>query len=290
MSRIVCGWFFTLVLMAGLAACTSPGSSMTVAERELLENIVAARPVADRARDAYRNPVDTLEFCELSRGMTVVEVLPGGGWYSRIVAPYLGASGTLHAVNYADRMWSMFGFMNEEFVAARKAQMRNWPEIVTGYGGNGAMAQGFAFEAIGGALERQVDRVLMIRALHNLNRFEAQAGTRSAALADVQRMLKPGGLVCIVQHRAPESASDAWAQGQNGYLKEAAVIAMMEAAGFELLARSEINRNPADKPGEGDNVWRLPPSYRGTSEDPALRAAVDSIGESDRMTLKFIKR
>ena len=102
-------------------------------------------------------------------------------------------------------------------------------------------------------------------------------------------MLKDGGLVGVVQHRAPESASDEWANGSRGYLKQSAVIAMFEDAGFQLVARSEINANPKDQPGEEDIVWRLPPSLRTSQENPELREAMLAIGESDRMTLLFRK-
>jgi len=92
-----------------------------------------------------------------------------------------------------------------------------------------------------------------------------------------------------VQHRAPETASDEWADGSRGYLKQSAVIAMFETAGFQLVSKSEINANPKDKPGADDMVWRLPPSLRSSKEDPALREAMLAIGESDRMTLLFRK-
>jgi predicted methyltransferase len=134
-----------------------------------------------------------------------------------------------------------------------------------------------------------VDRVLLIRALHNLNRFEQVAGTRSQALAAVRGMLKEDGLVGVVQHRLPESAPDEGADGSRGYLKQSAVIDMFENAGFELVASSEINANPKDQPGANDIVWRLPPSLSTSKENPELRAAMEAIGESDRMTLLFRK-
>jgi predicted methyltransferase len=127
----------------------------------------------------------------------------------------------------------------------------------------------------------------MIRALHNINRFEKTAGTRTAALQQVAALLKTGGVVGVVQHRAPADADDDWADGSNGYLKQAAVIAAFEQAGFELIDSSEINANAKDKPVVGDAVWRLPPSLRTADEN---KAAMQAVGESDRMTLKFIKR
>jgi predicted methyltransferase len=128
----------------------------------------------------------------------------------------------------------------------------------------------------------------MIRALHNLNRFQQKAGTSSQALAATHAMLKKDGLVGVVQHRAPATASEEWADGNKGYLNQAAVIAMFAQAGFVLVAQSEINANPLDQPSGEDNVWRLPPSLRGSNEDEQRKAMI-AIGESDRMTLLFRK-
>jgi len=102
-------------------------------------------------------------------------------------------------------------------------------------------------------------------------------------------MLKPDGLVGVEQHRAPETATDAWADGSHGYLKQSAVIAMFEQAGFKLVGTSEINANPKDQPASEDTVWRLPPALRGSEDDPRRREAMLAIGESDRMTLLFRK-
>ena len=94
----------------------------------------------------------------------------------------------------------------------------------------------------------------------------------------------------VVQHRLPETATDKGGDGSRGYLKQSYLVTAFENLGFELVASSEINANPKDQPGESDIVWRLPPSYNGTKEDPELKAKVDSIGESDRMTLLFKKK
>ena len=214
---------------------------------------------------------------------------PGGGWYTRILAGYLGGEGTLYGVNYADRMLSMFSFATPEWVEKRKASTALFPEQVAGYTDNGISARGFTFETVPADVSGTVDRVLLIRALHNLNRFEAKAQTRSRALAAIHHMLADGGLVGVVQHRAPESAPDDRADGSRGYLTQTAVIRMFEEAGFQLVAQSEINANPKDQPGTDDIVWRLPPSLRGSEEDEERRAAMLAIGESDRMTLLFRK-
>lgn len=221
--------------------------------------------------------------------MTVAEGLPGGGWYTRILANYLGANGALYGVNYADRVWPMLDVATPDWVAARIAATSEFPAQVAIYTDNGIKARGFTFETVPADVKGTVDRVLLIRALHNLHRFEKQHGTLSRALSAVHDMLKDDGLVGVEQHRAPATATDAWADGSHGYLKEAAVIALFEQAGFTLVTTSEINANPRDKPAGNDSVWRLPPTLRGSEDDPQRRAAMLAIGESDRMTLLFRK-
>jgi len=102
-------------------------------------------------------------------------------------------------------------------------------------------------------------------------------------------VLKPGGTMGVVQHHAREDMSDEFADGSHGYLKKSFVIAAAEQAGFEFVAESDINANPNDQPGEEDIVWRLPPSFATSAEDPELKAKLAAVGESNRMTLKFRK-
>ena len=109
------------------------------------------------------------------------------------------------------------------------------------------------------------------------------------ALGDMMTLLKPGGHVGVVQHRAPEDSPDEWATGDNGYVKQSAIVAAFEAAGFELAASSEVNANPKDQPTSDDFVWRLPPTLATSREDEELKAEMEAIGESDRMTLLFRK-
>jgi predicted methyltransferase len=254
-----------------------------------LQAAINDRSAEDRSRDEPRQPEKTLKFFMVKPGMVVAEGLPGGGWYSKILANYLGSDGALYGVNYADRMWPMFSWAREEFVAERIAATAKFPELVATFTDNGITARGFTFESVPKDVVGTVDRVLLIRALHNLNRFEAKEGTRTAALKAVHSMLKDDGLVGVVQHRAPESVSDESAQGQRGYLKQSAVINMFEEAGFELFASTEINANHKDQPGETSVVWRLSPSLRGSENDKEKGAAMQAIGESDRMTLLFSK-
>lgn len=279
----------TSAVSAALAAPTALPQGDRVQSNPALTAAVEARDASARSRDSARHPAQTLTFFQVEPGMTVAEALPGAGWYTKILANYLGGDGTLYGVNYTDSMYSMFGFATAEWIEERKADAGRFPAMVKQLTDNGIAARGFTFNTVPAEVLGTVDRVLLIRALHNLNNFEKSAGTRSQALAAVRSMLKDDGLVGVVQHRAPESASDEWADGSHGYLKQSAVIAMLEQAGFELMATSEINANPLDTPGADDVVWRLPPTLRTSKDDPELRAAMEAIGESDRMTLLFRK-
>lgn len=277
----------TCVLAMGLALA---GFGQTAAADDAaLAEVIAARSAEDRARDSARHPAETLAFFHVEPGMTVAEVLPGGGWYTRILANYLGSEGTLYGVNFPDRIWPMFSFATDDWIAARIASTNEFPQMVRTFTDNGITTSGFTLNTIPPKAAGTVDRVLMIRALHNLNRFESQAGTRSQALSAVRNMLKDDGLVGVVQHRAPAPEVESGTDGSRGYLEQAQVIQMFGEAGFELVATSEINANPLDRPGPEDIVWRLPPTLRTSQDNPELRAAMEAIGESDRMTLLFRK-
>lgn len=280
-----------------LASCLAVGclSNSLLAEtpskdnRASLDQVIAARSTTDRSRDEARHPAKTLEFFQVEKGMTVAEALPGGGWYTRILAPYLGAEGAIYGINYMAEVWPLFGFMDEKEIAKRIATTNEFPSLVKSTTDNGIAVKGFTFSTVPEDAYGTVDRVLIIRALHNLNRFEPEIGSRSQALSSVRVLLKKDGLVGVVQHRVAESSDDATADGSRGYMKQSAVIAMFEQAGFELLASSEINANSKDKPGPKDIVWRLPPSFSGSKDKPEVKAAMQAIGESDRMTLLFKK-
>ncbi len=278
---------FSLAIVGCANLFNDAMSADQAAAKVKLTAVLEARSDALKARDLSRHPRETLEFFGIMPSMKVAEVLPGGGWYTQILAPYIGTEGAIYGINYADTMWPMFGFFSENMIANRIAAMDAFDEIITGIAGANMTAKGFAFDRIPASLNDSLDAVLMIRATHNLNRFEETAGTRTRALQEVYALLKPGGIVGVVQHRAPIEADNAWANGSNGYLKQQAVIEMFATAGFELVASSEINSNPNDKPSIKDSVWRLPPSLR---TPPENEAAMRAIGESDRMTLKFIKK
>ena len=284
------------------SACSQPEANQTPAAEAMpmaettapatneLSAILAAQPEAVQARYVYRHPEETLNFFGIQPGMTVVEALPGGGWYSKLLLPLLGPEGQLVGVNYPQDVWPLFGFFSEERIAQLATWTTDWPAGAQEWRGeNAASVSAFEFGKTPEDLSGTADAVLFIRALHNLARFEDQGGFLTTAITDSYNALKPGGIVGVVQHHAPDTASDEWANGSRGYLKKGFVIAQMQAAGFEFVASSDVNANSNDQPGAEDVVWRLPPSLRGAKDDAELTAKMLAIGESNRMTLKFRK-
>jgi predicted methyltransferase len=260
------------------------------APSDRLERVLAAQPEDVRVRYQYRHPQQTLEFLGIEPGMVVVEALPGGGWYSKILVPYLGSDGKLIGANYAHAMWPKFGFFEQPFIDSMETWVQDWPQEAREWqGDDGATIAAFEFGSLPADMEGTADAVLMIRALHNLARFEGDGGYLTTALNDAYKVLKPGGIVGVVQHKARDEMTDEWAGGNAGYLKEQFVIDRMKKAGFEYVASSDINENPKDQPTAEDVVWRLPPSLQTSAEDEQLRAQMEEIGESNRMTLKFRK-
>ena len=255
-----------------------------------LAAVLADQPADIQARYQYRRPAETLAFFGIEPGMAVVEALPGGGWYSKILLPYLGEDGRLIGANYPADIYRLFGFMTDEQVAAQETWVADWTARAEGWRGEGdAAVAAFAFGALPEELKGTADAALLIRALHNLARFEGDGGFLTTALKDIHDVLRPGGIVGVVQHEARPDMPDDWAAGDAGYLKRAFVIEAFESAGFELVETSEINANPLDQPTTDDAVWRLPPSLGTSGDDEELRAQMQAIGESHRMTLKFRK-
>lgn len=271
--------FSTLLLAAGYSASA-----------DQLDAVLDAQPADVKARYQYRNPGETLRFFGIQPGMTVVEALPGGGWYTKILLPYLGREGHVIGADYAKSMWPLFGSFSDEFVAAKETWVEDWTaEANTWRNEDSATISAFVLGDLPADMEGTADAVLFIRALHNLSRFENQGGYLTSAINDAYRVLKPGGVLGIVQHHARDDRPDAWADGSRGYLKKSFVIDMVQAAGFEFAGESDINANPNDQPGDSDVVWRLPPSARQDRVDADTWARVSAIGESNRMTLKFVK-
>ena len=251
-----------------------------------LDAVIAARSDEDKARDEWRNPAETLRFFGLEADDTVVEGLPGGGWYTKIILAYVADEGAYAGVNYQPEMYPM---LLGEISPERMERINNWPETFPAranefLGRDDVDVAAFRFGDAPEDMYGKVDVALMIRSLHNLNRLGPDY--LDPALADLYALLKPGGVLGIVQHRAPEDVSDESADGSRGYLKQSQVIEALENAGFVFEEASELNANPADKPGESDIVWRLPPTLGMGDKN---RDEYIAIGESDRMTLRFRK-
>jgi predicted methyltransferase len=259
---------------------------MDAAQR--LSAVLESQPGEVKARYAARHPLETLQFFGVLPGMTVAEADPGGGWYSRILLEYLGPEGTLVGADYPMDVYRLFNYYSEEELAAKENWSETWPASVRADIEDAARVGAYAIGSMPAALEGTVDVFLLVRALHNLADYEDEGSYLSAGLAEIYRALKPGGIVGVVQHSGPETHSDAWASGANGYLKKSFVIATMESAGFVFEGESVINENPRDLPSEEESVWRLPPTLDAV-EDASLAAEYRAIGESNRMTLRFRK-
>jgi len=275
---------------AGQAETTPARADESAADR--LARALDGQPENIKARYAARHPRETLEFFGVEPGMTVVEALPGGGWYTRILLPYLGAEGHLIGANYALEMWPLFSFGTDAFMVEMRRWRDQFPVQAQQWCGEGcASVSTFWLGSLPKQMTGSADVVLLVRALHNLARFNAEHGFLDDALADAFAVLRPGGTLGVVQHWARDDMPDAWADGNNGYLKRAFVIEQVEAAGFEFVEGSAINVNPDDRPDVDEYVWRLPPSLRveGEEENEQLLAEYEAIGESHRMTLKFRK-
>lgn len=234
----------------------------------------------DQARDQYRHPAQTLRFFGIKPSMTVAEYGPGGGWYTRILAPYLAGKGQYLALG-ADVERYYAGQPAE-----RNAERKRFPETFPGRIAEwtGLSADNFAAVEVDEAPDwaGKVDAVLTFRGFHGLARNNLMDET----LQHFYTLLKPGGIVGIVQHRAPETHAYDATRGHRGYLKESEVIAMFESQGFELVRKSEINANPKDTADWERGVWTLPPTLTLGDED---KQRYLDIGESDRMTLVFRK-
>ena len=280
------------IFISLLALTLASGGSLFAdgADAERLASVLAAQPGEMQARYQFRHPQETVEFFGLEPGMTVVEVLPGGGWYTKLLLPYIGPEGRVIGADYSGDMYPLFGFFSEEALEEKKLFVTNFPvEAQQWAGDDGASAEAFVLGALPEEMKGQADAVLFIRALHNLARFEGDGGFLTAALQDAFDVLKPGGIAGVVQHQARDDMPDDFADGSHGYLKKEFVVERMKAAGFELLASSDINQNDNDQPGASDIVWRLPPGFATSRDNPELKAELAAVGESNRMTLLFRK-
>jgi predicted methyltransferase len=265
----------TLGLGSGTAAHAVDQDGADADVRQALQQAVAnpQRSEKNRARDQYRHPAETLAFFGIRPTDTVVEIWPGGGWYTEILAPYLAARGRLIAAAPAGKgAEGLAKRLDANPALFGKVERANFPTVLGGTG----VAPGTA------------DAVLTFRNVHNWGMGYLQPERKpysEAAFAELFAMLKPGGVLGIEDHRLPENAS-AEREKSSGYIKVSTVRALAEKAGFQFVAASEVNANPKDTTDWPEGVWTLPPTLALGDTD---RARYTAIGESDRMTLKFVK-
>jgi predicted methyltransferase len=259
------------------AACAPSPKVVAAAEAELHSDTAiaaavgaATRTEANRARDQYRHPRETLGFFGVKPPDTLVEIWPGGGWYTEILAPLLREGGTYYAAANGNGLNGAKALMAKDPALYGTIRLASFP---TGRPGadQPAVPAGTA------------DVVLTFRNVHNWIMPAEPFGEE--AFRQMFAMLKPGGTLGVVEHRLPESADPA-KEKSTGYIKVSTVRRLAEGAGFRLAAQSEINANPADTKDHPNGVWSLPPALRGGDKD---RERFLAIGESDRMTLRFVK-
>lgn len=269
-----------LAALALLPAAAHAQSAVPIVSRaqikpspELLAAVNAPnRTPENKLRDAWRNPAETLSFFGLKPGMTVVEVSPGGGWFTEVLAPAVGPNGKLYAAagnpDASERAAAAVKRYQDKLNA--DPVYRNVTVTV------------LAKDKYDIAPAGSADMVVTFRNVHS---WMGQ-GFAQEAFTAFYKALKPGGILGVEEHRLPENRTQD-PKGATGYVKESEVIRMAEAAGFRLVGRSDINANPKDTADWPKGVWTLPPNY---AEGPETKAKYDAIGESDRMTLKFVKR
>jgi len=256
-------------------ACLSLSAfSTSVSADEKLKSIIDGkhRTAKYAARDEFRHPYETLTFFGIKDNMTVVEMSPGGGWYTEILAPYLKDNGSYIAA----------GFDPESSVNYYKKNAKKFSEKVKKSPELYGKTQITIFEApnkMDYAKDGTADMVLSFRNAHHWHR----KNHAEAIYASIFKKLKPGGVFGIVQHRAGDKYPDD-KKGNKGYLPEAEVIQLVKNAGFRLVEKSEVNANAKDTKDYEGGVWELLPSLGGKEKEK-----IKAIGESDRMTLKFVK-
>ncbi len=269
-----------LLAFALLAACASPRPDADADGAQLAAAIASPlRSDANRARDGARHPYETLRALGVRPDQRVIEIAPGGGWYTEILAPYLRDRGQYVAALYVEAAATPVE-TEARFVRARERFDARFTRLPDRYGRievGSLRAQGLADVGMPGS----ADVVLTFRNIHNW----IAEGHFDDALRSFYAVLKPGGVLGVEEHRAAPGTSLERIVA-SGYVPEAYVLEHARAAGFELASRSEANANPRDTKDHANGVWSLPPTLRGGAVD---RERFVAIGESDRMTLKFVK-
>jgi predicted methyltransferase len=263
-----------LLCAAVLAACATSSSRQSTAQQ--LTNILAGdqRTEAERARDPYRHPKETLLFFGIRPEMTVLEVWPEPGWYTEIIAPLLRDNGKYYAAVMPANPASAYATKRR---AEFEAKLASRPDLYSKVNVVPLPADGSDVVPPG-----TLDMAVTFRNIHN---FMAD-GDASQTFATLYRALKPGGLLGVVEHRGnPAVPQDP--KAKSGYVNEDYAIRLIEAQGFRLVAKSQVNDNPKDTKDYEQGVWTLPPTFVLGTKDHAKYAA---IGESDRFTILFAKR
>jgi predicted methyltransferase len=246
------------------------------ADAQALTEILAGEHRSDdnRARDIYRHPVETLGFFGLKPDTTVVEIWPGGGWYTEIIAPYVRDQGKYIAAGFDPD--SEIEFIRQAAVRYQ-AKLAEYPDRY----GQAEMAVLMPPDKLDFVAPESVDLILTFRSIHNW----MPRGNEDLMLAAMYKALKPGGVLGVVEHRGiPAVPQDP--QAKTGYVNQEYAVELIEKAGFVLNGSSEINANPADTKDHPEGVWTLPPTLRLKEQGKEIYLG---IGESDRFTLRFIK-
>lgn len=230
----------------------------------------------NKARDRFRHPKETLTFFGLRRDMTVVEIWPGGGWYTEVLAPVLKGKGKLYEAQYGST--SPFGYQRQE-IATLQDKVKKNPEVF----GDVQFTSLWAPSELAIAPAGTADLVVTFRNVHNWLAPEYKQDP-AKMFGAFFTALKPGGILGIEDHRWPDPKTE---NPLSGYVTEDHVIALAKAAGFELVGRSDVNRNPKDTHDHKNGVWTLPPDLSVPPGEDKQKYI--DIGESDRMTLKFRK-
>ena len=236
------------------------------------------RSAENKARDKYRHPKETLAFFGFRSDMTVVEIWPGGGWYTEVLAPALKEHGKLYAVQYG---------VNPQY----SYQRRYFGAFLTKAGESPDVFRDVIVTAMDFPYQLNIappgtaDLVVTFRNAHNWVSSGYHKASAQLAFQAMFDVLKPGGVLGIVDHRWPDADNED-PHAEDGYISEERLIALAEAAGFEFTARSDLNRNSKDSHDHPEGVWTLPPSLALDEQD---REKYLAIGESDRLTIKFVK-
>lgn len=264
--------FLGLAAVLAVAACSSKPEATPVPAKTFPKTLGEAigsdrRTDNNRVRDQYRHPLQTLEFFDIKPDQTVIEVWPASGWYTEILSPFLAENGHyIAAVRKTD--------MTDE----GNADLKKWTAANSDVASKIKYVE-FSAEHL--ELEpNSADRIVTFRNVHNWMKGNNEKKFFKAFF----KALKPGGILGVVEHRAGKNPKET--HGEKGYVSEKAVIAMAKSAGFQLVEKSEINANPLDTKNYPDGVWDLPPTFK---QKEVNRDRYLAIGESDRMTLKFVK-